>query len=103
MYWLLNKTDNTPHIAGSVIAVKMITGIPKDTLYDNFGRRKQTEYNRDNWRIVKCQVERYNEMKETVSFIERSTLTEAGQVIAAIQNYNGGGHTNETFKRIMNA
>jgi hypothetical protein len=56
MFWLLNKTDNTPHIAGSVIAVEMITGIPKDTLYDNFGRRKQTEYNRDNWRIVKCQV-----------------------------------------------
>jgi len=53
--------------------------------------------------LKEAQVARYNEMKETLSIIENSTLTEAGQVIAAIQNYNGGGHTNETFKRIMNA
>ena len=53
--------------------------------------------------LKEAQVARYNEMKETLSIVESSTLTEAGQVIAAIQNYNGGGHTNETFKRIMNA
>ena len=57
-FWILNKKDNTPAICGSVIAVSKLTEISKDTLYDYFSRKKVSELENENYRIVKLLIVR---------------------------------------------
>jgi len=57
-FWILNKKDNTPVICGSVIAVSEVTEISKDTLYDYFSRKKVSEFENENYRIVKTLIVR---------------------------------------------
>lgn len=55
-FWILNKKDNTPSICGSVIAVSELTEISKDTLYLYFSRKKVSEFENENYRIVKLYI-----------------------------------------------
>lgn len=57
-FWILNKKNNIPAICGSVIAVSEVTKISKDTLYDYFSRKKVSEFENENYRIVKTSIVR---------------------------------------------
>ena len=57
-FWILNKSDNTPAICGSVIAVSEVTEISKYTLYHYFSRKKVSEFENENYRIVKTSIVR---------------------------------------------
>lgn len=56
MIWVIKKKDNTPYIFGSIAALSEMLEINPGTLYNHFSRNKKTEYENDNYRIVKCKV-----------------------------------------------
>ena len=56
MYWLLNKKTDTPAIYGGVIAVSEVTGLNRNKLYGVFSRKKLTEFENEDYRIVKISV-----------------------------------------------
>ena len=58
MFWLLNKTTNTPGIFGSVKALCENTGLKDEALYYQFSRLKKNEFENENYRIAKCSVVR---------------------------------------------
>ena len=57
-FWILNKKNNAPTICGSVIAVSELTEISKNILYENFSRKKVSEFENENYRIVKTSIVR---------------------------------------------
>lgn len=58
MFWLLDKQTNTPEIFGSIQAICKHTELKPDNLYTVFGRKKQTEFENERYRIVKTQIVR---------------------------------------------
>lgn len=58
MFWILNKKTNAPGIAGSVTVVINKTGIKESSLYEHFSRKKLIEFNNDEFRICKLDVEK---------------------------------------------
>jgi len=60
MFWFLNKQTNTPEIFGSISAICENTGLKPDNLYYHFSRMKRSEFENENYRIVKCKVKRFN-------------------------------------------
>lgn len=56
MIWVINKKNNTPYIFGSIVALAEKLEINTVTLYNHFSRNKKTEYENDNYRIVKCDI-----------------------------------------------
>ena len=57
-YIYLNKETNQLRCFGGITALCKATGIKPDNLYTHFGRKGNTEFNNDDYRIVKVEVER---------------------------------------------
>ena len=58
MFWLLDKQTNTPGVFGSIKAICNHTDLKRDSLYTAFGRKKQSEYENDRYRIAKIDIKR---------------------------------------------
>lgn len=58
MFWYLDKQTNAPGIFGSISALCDHTGLKPDQLYYHFSRMKRSEFENENFRIVKCPVKR---------------------------------------------
>ena len=58
VYILQNKITNELKAYGSLVALCSATGLKKDRFYTHFGRNKNKEYENEEIRIVKLQIER---------------------------------------------
>ena len=58
MYLYINKLTNEPRVFGSLVALCSATALKKDRFYTHFGRNKKKEFENDEIRIVKLEVER---------------------------------------------
>lgn len=58
IYLYINKLTNEPRVFGSLVALCSATGLKKDRFYTHFGRNKNKEYENEEIRIVKLQIER---------------------------------------------
>lgn len=56
MFWFLNKETNTAAIFGSISAISTKVDINKNELYYQFSRLKKSEFENEEYRIVKCDV-----------------------------------------------
>lgn len=57
-FWTLDKKKNTPGLYGSIAVMSGHVGIPANTLYNYFSRDNTTEFENDNFRIVKLDLVR---------------------------------------------
>ena len=57
-YIYLNKKTNAARIFGSIASLCNATKIKPDNLYTCFSRKKQKEFENDDYRIVKTHIER---------------------------------------------
>lgn len=64
MYIHLNKETNKITPYGSIEALSAYTGIKKDNLYTHFGRKGNTEFENDSYKIVKADVVRSSKPTE---------------------------------------
>lgn len=64
MYIHLNKETNKITSFGSIEVLSKVTGIKKDNLYTHFGRKGNTEFENDLYRIVKTDVVRSSKPTE---------------------------------------
>lgn len=58
IYLYINKITNEPRVFGSLVALCFATGLKKDRFYTHFGRNKKKEYENEEIKIVKLQIER---------------------------------------------
>ncbi len=68
MFWLLNKKTNAPGIFGSISAICENTDLKPDNLYYHFSRMKRSEFENENFRIVKCKVGRSGKKPSTEDY-----------------------------------
>jgi len=64
MYIHLNKETKKITPFGSIEVLSKVTGIKKDNLYTHFGRKGNTEFENDSYRIVKAAVIRSSKPTE---------------------------------------
>jgi len=58
-FWLLDKRENKPRIFGGISVMCKNTDLKPDRLYTHFGRdNKNIEFENENYRIAKLEVER---------------------------------------------
>lgn len=57
-YWILNKQTNEPKVFGSLPPVSKYTGISKNQLRVVFSDKKKTEFENDEFRICRLEMER---------------------------------------------
>lgn len=57
-YIYLNKQTNELRCFGSIKALSKATEVKPDNLYTHFGRKGNTEFENDSYRIVKTELER---------------------------------------------
>lgn len=58
MFWFLDKQTNRAEIFGSIQSICDDTDLKPDNLYTIFGRKKQTEFENEKYRIVKTKIKR---------------------------------------------
>jgi len=57
-YWYLDKKTKEARIFGGITALCKATRIKPDNLYTNFNRNEKKEFENNDYRIVKTDVER---------------------------------------------
>ena len=59
-YWILNNKTNEPAICGNLLIVARYTGISHNSLLEHFSRKKEKEFNNDDFRICKLEKIKLN-------------------------------------------